>query len=196
MRKRRSCPPVRSYVSWLARDYHPGMHDLPPSDWVRRFAHLLPAPGPVLDLACGGGRHAKLLAALGYDVEAVDRDRTALSTLANVQGVTTTLLDLETEHWPLTGRSFAGVVVTNYLYRPHFDSLLRMIQPSGVLIYETFMVGNEMFGKPSNPNFLLQPDELLERVQGHFTVVAFEQGRFDVPRPACVQRICAIAKRP
>lgn len=129
---------------------------------------------------------------MGHRVEAVDRDAHALGELSGTPGVTTRLADLEEGTWPLVNTSFAGVVVTNYLYRPHFDALLDVIERNGVLIYETFMLGNEAFGKPSNPDFLLRPHELLDRVRNGFTIVAFEQGRVALPKPACVQRICAI----
>jgi SAM-dependent methyltransferase len=169
------------------------MHDLPPSPWVRRFTPLIPADGRVLDVACGAGRHARLLADRGYRVEAVDRDREALETLKAVPAITTRIVDLETDPWPYQVADFDGVVVTNYLYRPRFDALIDALKPSGVLIYETFMVGNEALGKPSNPDFLLNPGELIDRLHTRLTVVAFEQGRVDRPRPAFVQRICAVA---
>ncbi|RLJ65378.1 class I SAM-dependent methyltransferase [Sulfurisoma sediminicola] len=163
-----------------------------PSAWVRRFAPLIPASGEVLDLACGGGRHTRLLHELGYGVEAVDRDAAALAELSGLPGVTTRAADLEGGPWPYRGRAFAGIVVTNYLWRPLLPALLDALGEEGVLIYETFMLGNERFGKPSNPQFLLRPGELLEMVQGtHFSVIAFEQGEVASPRPAVIQRICA-----
>lgn len=162
------------------------------SAWVARFAPQVPSGASVLDLACGGGRHARLFAARGCRVEAVDRDAAALAQLQGVAGVTPVVADLEQEAWPLAGRTFDAVVVTNYLYRPHFDALLDCVAPGGLLIYETFMVGNERFGKPSNPAFLLSPDELLQRVAGRFSVIAFEQGEVAEPKPAMVQRICAV----
>jgi SAM-dependent methyltransferase len=167
------------------------MHDLPPSLWVRRFAPLIAANGSVLDLACGSGRHTRLLANLGYRVEAVDRDAAALGDLKGLPNVTTRLVDLEGDAWPYAKARFDGVIVTNYLHRPRFDELLASLKAEGVLIYETFMAGNETLGKPSNPDFLLQPGELLQRVQPQATVIAFEQGRIEQPRPAFVQRICA-----
>lgn len=169
-------------------------HDsLPASPWVQRFAALIPRGGTVLDLACGQGRHARLLAALGYHVEAVDRNAEALASLTDVAGIVPRAADLEDGPWPYAAGSFDGIVVTNYLFRPRLDALIRALKPGGILIYETFMAGNEAFGKPSNPEFLLRPGELLERVQPALTVVAFEQGRVDTPKPACIQRLCAIA---
>jgi len=166
---------------------------LAPSSWVRRFAPLIPSGGLVLDLACGSGRHARYLAELGYRVEGVDRDAKALAALAGVHGITTRHADLELEPWPFGAADFDGIVVTNYLYRPRFAMLLDALKPGGVLIYETFMVGNETLGKPSNPDFLLHDSELLDRIRSRLYVVAFEQGRVDHPKPAFVQRICAVA---
>lgn len=169
------------------------MHDLPPSAWVHRCARLIPAGGDVLDLACGAGRHARLLAGMGYRVEAVDRDDAALAALAQAPGITTRNADLEGGAWPYGASCFDGVIVTNYLYRPRFDALLDLLRPNGVLIYETFMLGNEALGRPSNPEFLLRPHELLERVRTRLTVVAFEQGRVESPKPAVIQRVCAVS---
>jgi len=160
------------------------------SFWVRRFAPLIPAGGEVLDLACGGGRHALFLAALGYSVEAVDRDIDALAGLAGIAGVNVRQADLEGGPWPYYGYAFDGIVVTNYLHRPLMPNLLGALAEGGVLIYETFMLGNERFGKPSNPAHLLRAGELLELVRKRYTVVAFEQGEVETPRPAVIQRIC------
>jgi SAM-dependent methyltransferase len=168
-----------------------------PSAWVRRFAPLIRAGGEVLDLACGGGRHTRLLHELGYRVEAVDRDAAALAGLQGLAGVTTRVADLEGGPWPYHSRAFDGIVVTNYLWRPLLPSLLNALEEEGVLIYETFMAGNELLGKPSNPAFLLRQGELLDMVQRkRFTVIAFEQGEVASPRPAVVQRICARRGRP
>lgn len=165
-----------------------------PSGWVARFAPLVPAGSRVLDLACGGGRHTRLFAAGGCVVEAVDRDADALAQLDGLSGVHTLAADLESGPWLYTGRLFDAVVVTNYLYRSRFSELLECVAPGGLLIYETFMRGNERFGKPSNPDFLLSPDELLQRVAGSFAVLAFEQGEVAQPKPAMVQRICAVRR--
>lgn len=165
--------------------------DLAPSSWVTRFSSLIVPGGTVLDLAAGGGRHARYLANQGYQVEAVDRDEAALASLEGVPGITTRKADLEAQGWPYFGRAFDAVVVTNYLYRPLMPQILSLLDQGGVLIYETFMVGNERLGKPENPAYLLRKGELLEVVKGRLQVVAFEQGRVEVPRPAMIQRICA-----
>ncbi|MDI3489425.1 MAG: hypothetical protein PWP11_702 [Thauera sp.] len=167
-----------------------------PSTWVTRFAPLIAGGGEVLDFACGSGRHARWLAQRGYRVEAVDRDGIALQLLHGLPKVHTLEADLEAGGWPYGGRSFDGLVVTNYLFRPRFDQLLDLLRPGGVLIYETFMLGNERFGKPSNPDFLLRPNELLQRLAGNWTIVAFEQGEVQQPRPAVVQRVCAVRGQP
>jgi SAM-dependent methyltransferase len=161
-----------------------------PSVWVGRFASLIPRGGTVLDLACGNGRHARLLASLGYAVEAVDHNADALAPLADVPGIETRHANLEGGPWPYYGRVFDGIVVTNYLHRPLMPHLARALAEGGVLIYETFMIGNERFGRPSNPAHLLRVGELLEVLGKRFTVVAFEQGEVALPRPAMIQRIC------
>lgn len=163
-----------------------------PSPWVVRFAPLMPAEAVVLDYASGSGRHARWLAARGLRVDAVNRDREALRALEGVPGVRARAMDLEDEAWPLRGEVFDAVVVTNYLHRPRLQSLLELVRPGGVLLYETFMIGNERFGKPSSPAFLLRPGELLAHVDSGWTVVAFEQGEIAAPRSAVIQRICAV----
>jgi len=163
-----------------------------PSSWVMRFAPLIAAGGEVLDYACGGGRHARWLAQRGFRVEAVDKDGVALELLQGVPHLQTRQADLEQGPWPYGGRRFDAIVVCNYLFRPRFDLMLGMLSQGGVLIYETFMQGNERFGKPSNPDFLLAPNELLARLGQGWSIVAFEQGEVDAPKPAVIQRICAI----
>jgi SAM-dependent methyltransferase len=163
-----------------------------PSAWVARWARAIPH-GETLDLACGGGRHARLLAALGHPVLAVDRDAVALARAAG-PGIATLQCDLEEEgsSWPFAPGRFAGIVVTNYLHRPLFAHLAGSLAPNGILVYETFASGNERFGKPSNPAFLLAPGELLEMALRHgLRVLAYEDGVVDAPRPARVQRLCA-----
>lgn len=162
------------------------------SPWVRRFAPLVPA-GEVLDLACGGGRHARYFAALGHPVLALDRDPAALA-LAAGPGIVTEQVDLEAGAVrPCAPGRFAGIVVTNYLHRPLIDALMASLGPRGVLLYETFSLGNAEFGRPANPDFLLAPGELLAWAREHgLTVVAYEDGRVDLPKPAMVQRLCAV----
>ena len=164
-----------------------------PSAWVARWADRVLAGGRVLDLACGNGRHARFFAARGCQVEAVDRDAAALAALAGIPGVTTRCADLEGGGWPCGDLRFDAIVVTNYLHRPLFSHLLAGLAPGGVLIYETFAAGNERYGRPSNPAFLLASGELLEAVRGRLRVVAYEDLTVAEPKPACVQRFCAVA---
>jgi len=165
---------------------------LPPSTWVIRFGMQIDAGGKVLDVACGGGRHACWFAARGHPVTAVDRDLLP----EPAPGVEFLQADLESGKWPFTGESFAAVVVTNYLHRPLFPELLRAVASGGWLIYETFAAGNEKFGRPARPEFLLQPGELLEIVRGQLQVIAYEDSFIDLPKPAMVQRIAARRPRP
>lgn len=169
-----------------------------PSKWVTRFTHLLPV-GEVLDLACGAGRHSRWLAEHGHPVLAVDRNAEALA-LAAGAGIQTQQVDLETgnleQDWPFAAERFAGAVVVNYLHRPLWAKMIGSLAMDGVLIYETFALGNEQFGKPSNPDFLLRHGELLEIAHSHgLQVIAYENGYIDTPKPAMVQRICAIKSR-
>jgi SAM-dependent methyltransferase len=164
-----------------------------PSRWVRHWAHLVAAGGAVLDVASGAGRHARFFASRGHPVTALDRDAAALHSMYGEPFITTHVADLEGAAWPLAAEvKFAAIVVTNYLHRPLFPHLLRSLASGGVLVYETFAQGNERVGKPSNPAFLLAPGELLDVVRGHLRVVAFQDGFLAQPRPAYVQRICAI----
>ncbi len=140
-----------------------------PSPWVVCHLPLVAVGGRVLDLACGRGRHARLLAAAGYEVVAVDRDFAAISGLQEVAGITALRFDLEGGDWPLAGERFAGVIVTNYLWRPRLPDVCALVDSGGVLIYETFMVGNEVYGKPSTPDFLLRDGEPACRGQGRRT---------------------------
>ena len=171
------------------------MGESTPSPWIVRWAPLI-APGrPVLDVAAGRGRHAGLMAARGHPVTAVDRDVAALVERFGTASGTVSIVEADLEDgspWPLPGERFAGVVVTNYLHRPLFPSLLAALEPGGVLLYETFMVGQERLGKPSNPDFLLQDGELLDVARaGGLSVVAYEAGPEPEPRPAVRQRIAA-----
>jgi SAM-dependent methyltransferase len=167
---------------------------LAPSPWIRRFAPLVPPGSRVLDVAAGHGRHARLLAAQGARVHAVDLDTDALATLEGVSGVSTQVADLEGGAWPFADATYDAIVVVHYLHRPAFAQLLRVLRPGGVLLYETFATGNEAFGRPSNPAFLLCENELFDLVRERMSVIAFEQGRIGGDRIAVVQRIAAIGR--
>lgn len=160
-----------------------------PSSWIVQWAGLVPPGATVLDLAAGSGRHTRFFAEHGHKVTAVDRDVSKLVPQADVEIVQADLED--GSPWPLPVRRFGAVVVTNYLHRPLFAALLDALSPSGVLLYETFMEGNERFGRPSNPEFLLKDGELLEIVRGRFSVVAYEARMISDPKMAMVQRIAA-----
>ncbi|MCL4781213.1 MAG: methyltransferase domain-containing protein [Gammaproteobacteria bacterium] len=163
-----------------------------PSTWVLRFLHLIPAGGRVLDLACGKGRHTRLLAGRGHPVTAVDIDVSGLARLRDNPRIEIRQLDLETGVWPFNGEQFAAVLVCNYLHRPHFAWLPDALLPDGVLLMETFARGNEAHGRPRNPDHLLAPGELLAAFSPRLQVVAYEQGLELLPRPAVRQRICAL----
>ena len=167
----------------------------PASAWIHRFAPLVPSGARVLDLACGRGRHARHFAARGCRVVAVDRDPVALAAMADVPAIETRALDLEAGGWPLAGERFDAIVVVNYLHRPLFAPILAALADDGVLLYETFARGNEAYGRPANPDFLLAPDELLAVAAGRIDVVAFEQGLVaGGDRSAVVQRLAAVGR--
>lgn len=164
------------------------------SGWVLRHLELIPQSGRVLDLACGSGRHTRLLAARGFSVVAVDRDLSRIGDLEGCEGIELREADLEAEDWPLAGERFAAIVVSNYLYRPYLRTLVDNLADDGVLIYTTFAEGNEKFRRPRNPEFLLRNDELLNTFRSQLHVVEFEQLTVDTPVPAVRQRICAVGK--
>lgn len=170
-----------------------GTESREPSPWVTRFAPMVPAGGTVLDVACGTGRHARMFRKRGHPVVALDRDVVTVTDMASDPEVEIVARDLENGRpWPLEGRSFAGVVVVNYLHRPLFPALVRSVAPGGVLIYETFAAGNERFGRPSNPDFLLHHEELLIAVRPELRVIAFEDLEEHAPVQAMRQRIVAV----
>ena len=159
-----------------------------PSAWVQRWSHLVPAGGTVLDVACGSGRHVRWFADRGHHVTGVDRDAAALADLALIAEVH--VADIEGGPWPFDGRRFDAVIVTNYLWRELLPVLVASVAEGGVLIYETFAAGNASVGKPSNPQFLLRPGELLSVAQA-LRVVAYEDGFLDAPA-RYVQRLAAV----
>ena len=160
-----------------------------PSSWIAAWAGLVAPGATVLDLAAGKGRHTSFFAGRGHRVTAVDRDVSALAASDTVEPIAADLED--GSPWPLAGRHFGAVVVTNYLHRPLFPDLFAALQPGGILLYETFMEGNERFGKPSRPEFLLKDGELLDLVRGRFSVTAYEARMISQPKMAMVQRIAA-----
>jgi SAM-dependent methyltransferase len=162
-----------------------------PSIWLLRWAHLLPPGGQVLDLACGSGRNLRRLAADGFLLTGVDRDAAAVEGLGGLAEIV--VADIEAEPWPLAGRHFDGVLVTNYLWRPLLPTIVDAVDEGGWLIYETFADGQQSVGRPSRPDFLLQPGELLAACAG-LHVVAYEHG-FDAAPDRYVQRIVA-TRRP
>jgi SAM-dependent methyltransferase len=165
--------------------------DLAPSDWVRRWSHLVAPGASVLDVACGSGRHVRWFASRHARVSAVDRDSAAVEPLRAIAEVI--VADIESGPWPLAGRRFDAVIVTHYLWRALLPTLVASVDAGGVLIYETFAQGNETTGKPSNPDFLLRPGELLAATQGLRTI-AYEDGFVDAPA-RFVQRIVAVRER-
>lgn len=160
-----------------------------PSPWIVEWAGLIAPDAAVLDIAAGGGRHTRFFADRSHEVTAIDRNVGALTVQPNVEVVQADLED--GSPWPLPGRSFGAVVVTNYLHRPLFPALIGALAPGGVLLYETFMEGNERFGHPRNPEFLLKDGELLDIVRGRFSVIAYEARMTSEPKMAMVQRIAA-----
>lgn len=163
----------------------------PPSDWVQRWSHLVCPGGTVLDVACGQGRHAYWFYKRNHPLALVDRAQAAIESIAiPAAACEKVVADIEAGPWPFAGRYFDAVVVTNYLWRPLIPALLDSLAPGGVLIYETFAQGNETVGKPSRPDFLLRPGELLEVCRG-LRIVAFEDGYREAP-PRFTQRIAAL----
>jgi SAM-dependent methyltransferase len=179
------------------RGVHASEHDArPPSEWILRWCARLTPGSEVLDLACGSGRHSRALAALGHRVDAVDIDPSCGSALTAIPGVRFRALDLENAPWPFEGQQYDAIVVANYLYRPTLPLLAEALRDGGILVYETFAVGNEQFGRPSNPAFLLAPFELAACFAPKLHVLAFEDGVREGPVPARVQRLCAVRTQP
>ena len=164
-----------------------------PSPWIARYAHLALVGAPVLDVACGQGRHSLFFLERGHKVTAMDIDMSGIAALSGRAGLELVQADLEGEGrpWPFGGQQFGAVVVVNYLWRPLFPALIAAVAPGGVLLYDTFAVGQERFGRPRNPDHLLKPGELLEAVRGRLEVRAYECGEVGEP-PAVRQSLCAV----
>ncbi|WP_034689856.1 bifunctional 2-polyprenyl-6-hydroxyphenol methylase/3-demethylubiquinol 3-O-methyltransferase UbiG [Acidovorax sp. MR-S7] len=158
------------------------------SDWIQRWSHLVPEGGTVLDVACGAGRHMRWFSARNHPVTGVDQAQAAIEAVAPMGEAIQA--DIENGPWPLPGRRFDGVVVTNYLWRPLLPTIVESVAPGGVLLYETFSQGNETVGRPARPEFLLRPGELLHACES-LRVVAYENGFLDDPA-RFVQRIAAV----
>jgi SAM-dependent methyltransferase len=158
---------------------------------VQRWGSLVARGATVLDVACGSGRHLRWFAERGAKVTGVDRDAQATEPLRALGRIV--VADIETGAWPFDGEQFGAVVVTNYLWRPLLPTLLASVAAGGLLIYETFALGNQTVGKPSNPDFLLKPGELLAAAQG-LRVLGYEDGFLDQP-PRFVQRVAAVRER-
>jgi SAM-dependent methyltransferase len=172
------------------------MPDPEVSRWISRFASLVPPAGRVLDVAAGSGRHTRFFLDRGHPVTAVDRDTSGLAALKDDPALETLEFDLETGAvWPFAGRAFEAVVVTNYLHRPILADIVGAVAPGGVLLYETFARGQERFGRPQNPDFLLLPGELLDVARPALRVVAYEDLILNDPDPRAVQRIAAVNGR-
>jgi SAM-dependent methyltransferase len=162
------------------------------SAWVCAHAHHIKAGGTVLDIAAGYGRNARWLAAKGFVVEALDKDAAAIQSLQGLDNINTRLADIEAGAWPYPNQQFDAIVVCRYLHRPLLSQLPALLAPSGVLIYETFMQGQERYGRPQNPDFLLNSNELLQVFMPHLIILAYEEGLLQVSPPAMLQRVCAM----
>jgi len=160
------------------------------SQWVSKYVSLIEAGGEVLDVACGEGRHTRLLFSRGYKTVAVDKTLSGVKDLKDNAQIHQIQADLELGEWPFTSNCFAGIIVTNYLHRPLFPCLIDSLARGGVLVYETFAAGNEKYGRPHNPDYLLQENELLQAFAPHLDVIAFEQSAESQPSPGVRQRIC------
>ena len=166
---------------------------LPPSQWVVKHGGVIRPGGVVLDVACGAGRHGRFFRNLGHPVVLLDRDITKVVDMASIEDVEIVARDLESgRSWPLAGRQFDAVIVVNYLYRPILPALVASVAPGGVLIYDTFAVGNEAYGQPRNHDYLLRREELLIAVRPELVVMAYEDVEETDPRPAVRQRIMAV----
>lgn len=162
------------------------------SEWVRRYYRQFPKNGFILDLAGGTGRHARFLSQKGFKILLVDNQISKAKDLQNVEGIKLVECDLEDGNsLPFPASTFQGIVVTNYLYRPIFPQLLCLLEVGGILIYETFAVGHEKYGRPTNPDYLLKSGELINLVSPQMRVIAYEEHSITRPTKAYVQSLVA-----
>ena len=169
-----------------------GQHHRDVSTWVHRHADRMAPGSDILDLACGNGRHTRYLTNLGHRVTALDIDLYRVNDLVDDDRIELVAHDLENSPWPFPDRRFGGIIITNYLHRPLYPHIFAALDDGAILIYDTFAAGNERFGHPRNPAFLLYPGELLDAFAADLRIVAYDHGRVDEPRPAIRQRLCAI----
>lgn len=169
----------------------PGNPESGISAWIARFAPLIPAGGQILDVAAGRGRHTRWLLDRGHRVTAVDIDATGLRDLDDKPDCLVIEADMEQGQWPFGPASFDAIIVTNYLHRPHFPHLVASLASNGLLLMDCFGRGNERYGRPRNPDFLLQEGELLQAFGSQLQIIAYECGFESHPRPAMRQRLCA-----
>lgn len=166
----------------------------PVSPWILKYGSLIPKERPILDVACGSGRHSFYMQDLGYEVVAVDKDITAINANQFQSNISIFEADLERYLWPFSEQIFSGVIVVNYLWRPLFQNIIDSVVPGGVLLYDTFAQGNEKFGRPRNPDFLLAPEELKNLCRKKFDIIDYFHGVTKSPEPAMRQSIAAIKK--
>lgn len=162
------------------------------SEWLRKYFDIIPKGGTVLDLACGGGRHSTFLSEKGFSVVAVDIDIEAI-TQEKPENTDILYANLEADAWPFNAVEFDGIVVVNYLWRSQFSDIKNSLKPGGVVIFDTFMIGNEEYGRPTNSKFLLKSGELKDAF-ADMDIIAFEEGYVDNPSPAMRQSIVARKK--
>ena len=170
--------------------------NLAPSSWIMQQAERWPNGSKILDFASGYGRHSMALSSSfpgRFEILATDYNHAALRELAaQFPNVKTLHTDLEnTNIWPFADHDFDVVLVTNYLFRPRLPELFRLIRNEGFLAYETFADGNGTYGRPSNPNFLLNDGELPACLPNDFEILDYFHGKIDQPRPAIIQRLAA-----
>ena len=170
---------------------------LKPSNWIINQVDALEISkkNNILDFASGNGRHAINLVKSYSRITAIDKDVNKLNLYKNTENINTICFDLETdEEWPLGKESFDVIIVTNYLYRPRIKELTSLLKKDGFLFYETFAVGNEKYGKPTNPAYLLKKRELINIFKNKFEIIYYFQGKVVSDKISIIQR-CSLKKK-